>query len=207
MAALEEEEGVRARTPEPALKRDFECLRCLQSAMHGDSSGWCVPASSSRTLKCQRCALGKTPCYTILEGSELRRLAREFLAAKRGNGRPKDRSRATGALRSRLGFEGSLPRGDPQISTQRCSKVAAVAPIPSQPSRSRGDAVVNPSVVAASSGGPVSSTAVAFANEGQVNAIRAAVDSLVGGSLPVGLMPAYRVLMDQYAALLGGQRR
>ncbi|KZL87613.1 hypothetical protein CI238_13472, partial [Colletotrichum incanum] len=140
---------VRPRTPEPALKRDFECLRCVHSALHGDSSGWCVPASGARTRKCQRCATGKTPCLVIREGSELRRLARAFLDAKRGNVRPRDLSRAKFALRSRLEFEESLPEGDPQLSTQRSGEVAGVAPIPP----SGGDAVVRAPVVGASSGG------------------------------------------------------
>ncbi|KAK1569476.1 uncharacterized protein LY79DRAFT_571794 [Colletotrichum navitas] len=70
-----------ARTPEPALKR-VECMRCLASALHGDSSGWCEPTVSSRSRKCKRCAIGKVPCVTILEGSELCRLAGDFLAAK-----------------------------------------------------------------------------------------------------------------------------
>ncbi|KAK1590744.1 uncharacterized protein LY79DRAFT_199003 [Colletotrichum navitas] len=187
------------RTPEPALKR-VECMRCLASALHGDSSGWCEPAVGSRSRKCKRCAIGKVPCVTILEGSELRRLAGEFLAAKRGNSAPSILSRATSALRSRIAFEASLPHGDPRVGTQRSDEVASVTLNPQAPPQGvfGGGSAANTSVSAAAS--------VAVANEGQAAAIRSAIDALVGGSLPAGQLPAYQVLMDQYTALMRGSR-
>ncbi|KAK1959987.1 hypothetical protein LY78DRAFT_590487 [Colletotrichum sublineola] len=145
------------------------------------------------------------PCLKIIEGSELHRVAGEFLVAKRGNGPLCDLSQVSGALQSRLKFEATLNKGDPWLRTQKCDKVAAVAPTPERPMGpplcgSR----VSLSVVVAPLGDPASSTAIAVAYEGQVRAHRAAIDSLIGSVLPAGQMPAYHLLMDQYAAFLGG---
>ncbi|WDK18645.1 hypothetical protein CGRA01v4_09930 [Colletotrichum graminicola] len=197
---------VRAKTPEPVHKKDFECLRCVLSALHGHSSGWCVPATG-RSKKCRRCADGRTPCVLIREGSELRRLAGEFLAAKRGNVAYSRLSRATNALRSRVAFEGTLVAGDPRISTQKCDEVDAGGPPSQQPSGWPGDIAPNQTVDAASLGGSASSRTVAVANENQINALRAAIDGLVVSSLPEAQLAAHRILMDQYVALLTGRER
>ncbi|KDN64390.1 hypothetical protein CSUB01_06166 [Colletotrichum sublineola] len=217
MAALEAEEeknnddnlrvtGPCAKTPEPALQRDFECLRCVLSVLHGDTSGWCVPATG-RSKKCQRCAVGKNPCLTIREGTELRRLAGEFLAAKRGNVARKRLSRATSALRSRIAFEGTLIAGDPQISTQKCYEGAAREPSSQRPLSPPGGIAPNQPVDAASLSDDASSTAVTVANEDQAAKLRAAIDSLVGASLPAEQMPAYHLLMELYIAHLGDDKR
>ncbi|EFQ30391.1 uncharacterized protein GLRG_05535 [Colletotrichum graminicola M1.001] len=166
---------VRAKTPEPVHKKDFECLR--------------------------------TPCVLIREGSELRRLAGEFLAAKRGNVAYSRLSRATNALRSRVAFEGTLVAGDPRISTQKCDEVDAGGPPSQQPSGWPGDIAPNQTVDAASLGGSASSRTVAVANENQINALRAAIDGLVVSSLPEAQLAAHRILMDQYVALLTGRER
>ncbi|KAK1569475.1 uncharacterized protein LY79DRAFT_584693 [Colletotrichum navitas] len=118
-------------------------------------------------------------------------------------------SRATSALRSRLAFEASLPHGDPQVGTQKSDEVALVTPTPQAPPQGvlGGRSSVNTSVGAVSFGLAPSSTAVAVVNEGQVAAIRSAIDALVGGSLPAEQLPAYQLLMDQYAALMRGSGR
>ncbi|KAK1960988.1 hypothetical protein LY78DRAFT_589693 [Colletotrichum sublineola] len=171
-----------------------------------------TPESPAPTVctPCRRSSIPclELPCLKIIEGSELHRVAGEFLVAKRGNGPPCDLGRASGALQSRLKFEATLKEGDPRLGTRKCDEVAAVAPAPERPTGPPpcGSGVI-PSVVVASLGDPASSTAVAVANEGQARAHRAAIDSLVGSVLPAGQMPAYHLLMDQYAAFLGGQRR
>ncbi|KAK2000736.1 hypothetical protein LX36DRAFT_571624, partial [Colletotrichum falcatum] len=144
----------------------------------------------------------RTHCFIIREGTELRRLAQAILDAKRGAMSERDLNRAKWALQARFAFEKKLPPGDPQVSTQSCTKVAGVAPIPP----SDGNRVVNTPVDGGSFDSPTPSTAVTAANDDQVDAIRSAIDSLVATHLPAGLLPAYKVLMDQYTAILEGRR-
>ncbi|WYZ35105.1 hypothetical protein EsH8_III_000222 [Colletotrichum jinshuiense] len=172
---------------------DAVCVQCIRSALAGLSYGECAPSGTSQ--KCQHCREVKKPCVPAT--GEVLRLGLRFLAADRTPGTPrKSFARVKSALREALD-EAKYGEGEGR------GEVAVVPPGGQNKGESLDKPVQPPGGNAPVDGGSAAgSSSEAKPSSAEAAGLRAAIDSLVGSHLPAGVVPAYNVLMDTYAAAL-----
>ncbi|KAI8258097.1 hypothetical protein K4K58_003534 [Colletotrichum sp. SAR11_239] len=185
---------------------DTVCLLCLRSAISGMSLGVCAPGLGQGG-KCAPCKEKRKPCVLApvsVSGPGLR-----FLGGMREDLAENVLARRRTALREALdAYDEAEAKAKAKAKAEgesgdgAAAEPAAPLPVPAiAPSVEL--AVEDAQVSGGSRAGPSSE---ATPSVSEAAGIRAAIDSFVGKYLPKEIMPAYEVLIDNYASALRGRK-